>query len=132
MKTLLALFSLLLLIPGASSSTKIFTGEDLDEPFTVHGRFRCHPCGGKAFRIWIVGSKRVLSVEGKSTPALEKILNIMGEGDGWFTRDLFADFTVDPLARDIKGHMRPVRILEVKRVVIATREGKVIAKRDRL
>ena len=120
------------MVRNAGASTEVFTGEDLNEPFTVHGRFRCVACGGKVYRIWIVGSKRVLSVEGKSTPALEKILKILEEGDGRFTRDLFADFTVEPLARDIKGHMRPVRILEVKRVVIATREGKFIAKRDRL
>jgi hypothetical protein len=45
--------------------------------------------------------------------------------------DIFADFTVEPLAPDKKGHMRPVRIIEVKGLVI-TKNGKVTAKRAQL
>ena len=81
-------------------------------------------------RIWVVGSKRLLYVGGES-PALEKVNKILGDGDGWFTRDIFGDFTVEPLAPDIKGHMRPVRILGVKNVVIA-RDGKILSKKKAL
>jgi|GEM_PF-2768534 len=130
MKTRLALLSVLLLV--SNSSAAVFTGEDLNKPFTVHGRFACYPCGGMPERIWIVGSKRMLYVSGETTPAVEQIRNVMGEGRGWFTRNIFADFTVEPLAPDKKGHMRPVRILAVKHVVIATQAGKVISKRDEL
>ena len=130
MKTILAFLSILFFV--GNSSGDVFTGENLNKPFTVHGRFRCYPCGGMPERIWIVGSKRVLSVEGELTPALEKIRKVMGEDRGWFARDIFADFTVEPLAADIKGHMRPVRIVSIKRVVIATREGEVLAMRDEL
>ena len=73
----------------------------------------------------------MLYVAGERTPALDRVNKVLGDGDGWFTRDIFADFTVEPLARDKKGHMRPVRIIGVKRVVI-TKDGKVIAKRDEL
>lgn len=66
-------------------------------------------------------------VDGDSL-ALERINKFFGDGGGWFSRDIFGDFTVEPLAADTKGHMRPVRIIGVKNVVI-TREGKVIAKR---
>ena len=62
---------------------------------------------------------------------MEKINKFFSDGDGWFTREVFADFTVEPLASDTKGYMRPVRILDIKRVVI-TREGNVIAQIDEL
>ena len=62
---------------------------------------------------------------------MEKINKFFGDGGGWFTREIFADFTVELLASDVSGHMRPVRILGIKHVVI-TSEGKFIAKRDEL
>jgi hypothetical protein len=86
--------------------------------------------GSANLRIWIVSSKRMLYVGGES-PALEKVNKILGDGDGWFTRDMFGDFTVEPLAADIKGHMRPVRILGLRNVVIAS-EGKVVTKKSAL
>ena len=82
-------------------------------------------------RIWIVGSKRMLYVTGDPTPALDRVNKFFGDGGSWFDREIFADFTVEPVAPDEKGHMRPVRILAVRHVVVA-RDGKVIAKRDEL
>ncbi len=128
MKRLLTL--ILVLLSAAPAWSEVFTGEDLNQPFTIHGRLRCYN-GGSSLRIWIVGSKRMLYIAGDSTPASERVNNYFGDGGGWFTRDLFADFTVEPLAADITGHMRPVRILAIKHVVI-TRDGKVIAQRDDL
>lgn len=113
-----------------SSHAEVFTGENQNQPFTVHGRLSCYN-GGSTFRIWIVGSKRMLYVAGDGTPALERVNKLFGDGDGWFTREIFAAFTVEPLARDQKGHMRPIRILAIKRVVI-TREGKVLSRRKEL
>jgi len=81
-------------------------------------------------RIWIIGSKRMLYV-GAESPTLEKLNKLFDDGDGWFTRDVFGDFTVEPLVPDIKGHMRPVRLLDVKNVVI-THEGKVVSKKNAL
>jgi len=55
---------------------------------------------------------------------------VLGDGQGWFNRDIYGDFTVEPLAPDKKGHMRPVSLLAVKNVVI-TKDGKVVSKRRR-
>jgi hypothetical protein len=128
MKALLA--GLLMLAVETNTRSEVFTGENLNERFTIHGRLSCYN-GGSALRIWIVGSKRLLYIAGDSTPALEKINMIFGDGEGWFTRDIFGDFTVEPLAKDIKGHMRPVRVLGVKNVVIA-RDGKVLSRKKAL
>ena len=111
------------------SAGEVFTGENLNTPFTVHGRLSNYN-GSATMRIWIVGSTRLLYVAAGS-PALDKINQIFGDGNGWFTRDIFGDYTVEPLAPDIKGHMRPVKILDVKRVVIS-REGKVVSQKDSL
>ena len=67
---------------------------------------------------------------GDESPALEKINRILGDGDP-FTCDIFGDFNVEPLAPDIKDHMRPARITGVKNVVIS-REGKVLSKKKAL
>lgn len=127
MKTALAL--LIILVVGRLSADT-FTGENRNERFTIHGRLRGYN-GGSPLRIWIVGSKRMLYVAGEWTPALDLVNQVLGDGDGWFTRDIFADFTVEPLAPDKKGQMRPVRIIGMKRVVV-TKDGKVIAKKDEL
>jgi len=120
----------ILLLGGSPSWAKeAFTGENLNRPFTVHGRLSVYN-GSANLRIWIVGSNRMLYIDAES-PALEKINSIFGDGEGWFTRDIFGDFTVEPLAKDIKGHMRPVRVLGVKNVVIA-RDGKVLSRKKAL
>ncbi len=128
MRTVLAFISMLLLVEGLQA--EVFTGENQNDQFTIHGRLSCYN-GGSTFRIWIVGSKRMLYVAGDATPALDRLNKFFGDGDLWFKRDIFADFTVEPLAADIKGHMRPIRILAIKHVVI-TKDGKVIAQRDAL
>ena len=130
MKAILTLLSILFFV--SSSSSEVFTGEKLNQPFTVHGRLFCCACGGIPYRIWIVGSKRVLYVAGEATPAFERSEKVLGRVDSPSARAIFADFTVEPLAPDEKKHMRAVRILSIKRVVIATPEGKVIAKRAEL
>lgn len=109
---------------------EVFTGENQNTPFTVHGRLSCYN-GGSTFRIWVIGSKRLLYVTGNSTPALDRLNKFFTDGNVWFERDIYADFTVEPLAPDIKGHMRPIRILAIKHVVIA-KDGKVISKKDEL
>ena len=128
MKTFL-IFVFLALAGMPSSAGEVFTGENLNEPFTVHGRLSNYN-GSATMRIWIVGSTRMLYVAAVS-PALDKINKIFDDGDGWFTRDIFGDYTVEPLAPDIKGHMRPVKILGVKHVVIS-REGKVVSQKESL
>jgi hypothetical protein len=109
---------------------EVFTGENRNDQFTIHGRLSCYN-GGSTYRIWVIGSKRMLYVAGDRTPAIERLNKYFTDSDSWFTHDIFADFTVEPLAPDKKGYMRPVRVIAIKRVVVA-KEGKLIAKRAEL
>lgn len=128
MKHFLAIITMVFLV--TSLRGQVFTGENRNDQFTIHGRLSCYN-GGSNLRIWIVGSKRMLYVAGDSTPALERINKFFGDGGGWFSRDVYADFTVEPLISDTKGHMRPVRVLAVKHVVV-TKDGKVVSKKEDL
>jgi hypothetical protein len=116
------------------SAADVFTGESLDRPFVVHGRL-CAYNGAPSLRIWIVGSTRILGVsapEGKEEEAMPKALSgIFEDGEGWFTREFYGDFTVEPLRPDQKGHMRPVRILSVKNLVVV-KDGKIVLMRKAL
>ncbi|EEF60874.1 hypothetical protein [Pedosphaera parvula] len=125
------LLALLMIVFACSPlwAKEVFTGEVLNAPFTIHGRLSNYN-GSANMRIWIIGSKRMLYAAGES-PALERINQFFGDGGGWFSCDIYGDFTVEPLVPDTKGSMRPVRILEVKNLVI-TREGKVVSKRKTL
>ena|SRR5205809_1408505 len=98
MRKLIAIIAALSVI--GSLQAEVFTGEDRNEEFAVHGRLSVYN-GSATLRIWIVGSKRILYVSGDRTPALDRINKFFEDGDGWFSRDIFADFTVEPLAPDI-------------------------------
>jgi hypothetical protein len=128
------LLILSLLLCRALSAAEVFTGESLDVPFVIHGRLSAYN-GNPALRIWVVGSKRVLGVsapEGKEEEAMPKALvDIFRDGEGWFTREFYGDFTIEPLQPDQKGHMRPVRVLSVKNLVVV-KEGKVVLMRKTL
>ena len=126
-KPLIILIALLVI---GSLQAEVFTGESRNDQFTIHGRLSCYN-GGSIFRIWIVGSKRMLYIAGDNTLALGRLNEFFADGDLWFKREIYADFTVEPLVPDIQGHMRPVRVLDIKHVVI-TGDGKVIAQRDKL
>ena len=104
----------LILLPIGLRS-EVFTGEALNTAFTIHGRLHYYNGGGE-MRIWIVGSRRILSVE--DGPANQKLNSILGEDGDVFSRTIYGDFTVDPTEPDKKGYMRLVRILTIKNVVI--------------
>lgn len=115
------LISLLLLFPCISSAATAFTGESSNLPFVIHGRLSAYN-GNPTLRIWIIGSHRILGVaseEGKESEAIPKTLgDVLNNGEDWFTREFYGDFTVEPLQPDIKGRMRPIRILAVKNLVV--------------
>jgi hypothetical protein len=123
-----------LVLCGALSATEAFTGEALNERFVIHGRLSAYN-GTPSLRIWIVGSKRILGVsapEGREEEAMPKaLLDIFEDGDGWFTRDFYGAFTVEPLEPDQKGHMRPVRVIAVKNLVVV-KDGKIVLMRKSL
>jgi hypothetical protein len=111
----------------------VFTGEKLMQPFVIHGRLSAYN-GNPTLRIWIVGSKRILGImapEGKEGDLVpKKILDVFDDGQGWFTREMYADFTVEPLAPDIQEHMRPVRILDAKNVVVTSGDTVLWTKKE--
>src|SRR6516162_6689718 len=111
---MLPAIALLVLLPIGLHS-EVFTGEALNTPFTIHGRLHYYNGGGE-MRIWIVGSKRMLSV--KDGPANQKLNWILGEDRDVFSRTIYGDFAVDPTEPDTKGHMRHVRVLNVKNVIV--------------
>ena len=113
MRMLHAIAFLVLLPIGLRS--EVFTGEALNTPFTIHGRLPYYDGGGE-MRIWIVGSTRILSVE--DAPANQKLNAILGEDGDVFSTTVYGDFTVDRTEADTKGHMRHVKILAAKNLVI--------------
>lgn len=125
MRTVLTILAIL--ITFNCFAREVFTGEKHNDKFTIHGRLSCYN-GGSTYRIWIVGSKRMLYVAGDPTPALDRVNKYFKVTDSWFKHDIFADFTVEPLSPDQKGHMRPVRILAINRVVIA-KDGTMVTRK---
>ena len=58
MNKLVAL-AILLLAAGPSWASEVFTGENLNQPFRVHGRLSVYN-GSANLRIWIVGSNEFI------------------------------------------------------------------------
>lgn len=80
--------------------------------------------GYAQMRIWVVGSTRMLGVEG-DTAESDKIAALFPK-DGWFDHAVYGDFTVEPLAPDTKGHKRPVRIIKVRNIVVERDSDKAV------
>ena len=118
-----AILILLLLSAAPFVRAEVFTGENTNTTFTIHGRLRNY-MGYAQMRIWVVGSTRMLGVE-EETSASKKIAALFPP-HGWFNFTVYGDFTVEPLAPDIKGHKRPVRILKVQNVVVERDSDKKI------
>ena len=106
---------LLVLFISRDARPEVFTGDELNTPFTVHGRLRNY-MGFAQMRIWIIGSTRMLGVN-EDTAEAKKIAELFPNG-GWFDYSVYGDFTVEPLAPDIKGHKRPVRIIKIRNIVV--------------
>jgi hypothetical protein len=78
---------------------------------TVHGMLGIANGGGSGYRIWLVGTRRVVwltdgiprSIESLFTPAEEHV---------------FGDFTLIPLAPDRPGHMRPMCFVAGENLVL--------------
>jgi hypothetical protein len=72
----------------------------------VRGRLRAYN-GNPTFRIWPVGTERLLGVTGAG-PGEEPIMPAdLGPS---FQRDVFADFTVCPFTKQVRGAMQRVCI----------------------
>ena len=85
------------------------------ESFRVRGRLYAADGGGSGYRIWLVGTKRVVWVSGRVDPPLPAQLE-----DAFvpFGEVVYGDFTLQALAADRPGHMREVCIVDVERYVV--------------
>lgn len=86
----------------------------------VHGRLTAHN-GNPTFRIWIVGSKRLLGVAGRSSQETESgamlPLRVRTAFAGRaFETHVFADFEVCPLERGRPGRMQTVCVADAVRM----------------
>jgi hypothetical protein len=100
--------------PGLRCATASATGPC----FVIHGRLFAAN-GTPGLRIWVVGTKRILGVHNDDVEP--------GEPGGYpaclsshvgFGTNLYADFTVCPVAPDREGWMRPVCIESASNMVI--------------
>jgi hypothetical protein len=74
-------------------------------PITVHGRLYGANGGGSGFRVWIVGTKRIVWLTPKIDPAMPDAIR---QAFAPFEQDLYGDFTLVPLAPNRPGVMREV------------------------
>ena len=82
---------IMLVFLNANLHSEVFTGEELNTEFTIHGRAQFYN-GDGAMRIWIVGSKRMLSVVA-GDEEYKKIEAIFSDGDNWFNRTIYGEIS---------------------------------------
>ena len=94
--------------------------------FWVHGRLRAY-CGGPGWRIWVVGTKRILGVSEGQEPTIDQgcmphelYALALSEPDVTGT-DIFGDYLVRPVTQDAPGEMRIVQVMDAKNLVILFR-----------
>jgi hypothetical protein len=127
---LTALALLALQSPTAVASMRIAQCQALSKmaeaPMTVHGRLYAANGGGSGFRIWLVGTTRIVWLTPKIDPAVPA--NVL-ERFTPFDEELYGDFTFVPLRPDRPGVMREVCFVSGDRLVArdvktrATRTG---------
>lgn len=86
--------------------------------------------GTPSYRIWIVGTKRVLGIHQNQEgvpDAPDKLLGNLMDPD----RVVFADFAVEPLTPYRPGVMQFVRVLSASKIVV-TEQGKIVLRRSSL
>jgi hypothetical protein len=121
----LPLFAAFVLLSGLCSAH----AEQTNQTFTVHGRLSFYN-GTPSFRIWIVGTKRVLGVDQSSNevPSMPQALRDLLKGDD---TEVFADFVVEPLTPYEQGVMQTVRVVSASKIVV-TEKDKVVLRKDKL
>jgi len=80
--------------------------------FTFHGRYRVYTGDGNV-ALWRIGTHRLLGVVATDPTIDDALTEALGDPDQF---DLFGDFTVCPLAADIKGAERPVCVKAMRRL----------------
>jgi hypothetical protein len=122
-------FSLLIAFVMLSGSTAV-RGAETNQTLTVHGRLSL--CNGTpSFRIWIVGTKRMLGIDqsGNEVPSMPQALrDLIINGDN---RSVFADFVIEPLTPYKQGVMQTVRVVSASKIVV-TENDKIVLRKDKL
>jgi hypothetical protein len=91
------------------------------EPYQVRGRLYAANGGGSGYRIWIVGTKRIVYV----SPRVEPVLPVgLEKGFTAFSEVVYGDFTLQGLAPDRPGVMREVCVVAVARHLVAPASGR--------
>ena len=102
-------------IPAGEHRLKACTTLSVGAPYTVHGRLYSGSHSGSTYDIWIVGTKRILSVSWRVDPPLPKHLKkALGEWDN----ELYGDFLVVPLAPDEPGVRREICLVRGEHLVV--------------
>jgi hypothetical protein len=102
--------------------------EQTNQMLTVHGRCAFYN-GTPSYRIWIVGTKRLLGVDQSAdeVPAMPNKLHDLISGD----REVFADFVVESLTPYKDGEMQMVRVVSASKIIV-TENGKIVLKKEKL
>lgn len=89
--------------------------------FKHHGRFSTQ--NGITQRLWLIGTKRSLAVDGdlpKPLADLEDPWMSMTGGDHSY---IYGDFTICPLEPDVPGHARHVILRDAEKLVVQPLDG---------
>jgi hypothetical protein len=95
--------------------------ENTNSPFRLHGRLSMY-CGNPCFRIWIIGTKRLLGVRGGDLEPASMPPDLQAFFHTNASLRVYADFNVTPLTIYKKGHMQIVQIDSAKNLVIYSGE----------
>jgi hypothetical protein len=90
-----------------------------EAPLTVRGRLYAANGGGSGFRIWIVGTRRIVWLSPRIDPAIPDAVR---QAFKPFDEQVYGDFTLVPLAPDRPGVMREVCFVSGEHLVV--RQGK--------
>jgi len=105
---------LLMLLGAAGEAPPCREHKDLaGQCFVVRGRMRAYN-GSPTFRIWRLGTRRLLGVAGGETPMLPKGVAC----ENGFECDVFGEFEVCPLTKEEPGVMQRVCVASVKKRVV--------------
>jgi hypothetical protein len=109
-----------LLLAGAPAGAPQCKGNPavIGQCFTLHGRLRAYN-GNPTFRIWPVGTKRIIGVTG-AKPGDEPIMP--GDLACGFSCDVLADFEVCPFSASKPGVMQRACIETASKKTIRQRE----------
>ena len=96
----------------------------VEEPcFSVHGRLEAYN-GAPTFRLWIIGTRRVLGVSAEGAksgrPDLPVVLGDKLGADA-FSKRVFGDYQVCPITRERRGWMQMVCLKSASNLVVETR-----------